>query len=85
MGTVPHPRGCPHFFLVTGEEWGLPRDPGAVPIPLRAYRTIMVQQRVHQQSFRERVIAAYRQSCAVCRLHRPELLEAAHILPDRHP
>jgi putative restriction endonuclease len=28
---------------------------------------------------------AYRECCAVCRLHHPELLEAAHILPDRHP
>ncbi|MGB7622474.1 MAG: HNH endonuclease signature motif containing protein, partial [Terriglobia bacterium] len=26
-----------------------------------------------------------RQSCAVCRLHHTELLEAAHILPDGHP
>ena len=58
---------------------------GAVPIFPRAYRTITVQQRLHQQSSRDRVIEAYRQSCAVCRLHHTELLEAAHILPDGHP
>jgi putative restriction endonuclease len=52
---------------------------------VRAYRTITVQQRLHQQSFHDRVIEAYRQSCAVCRLHHTELLDAAHILPDSHP
>jgi putative restriction endonuclease len=60
------------------------RDRGE-SIVSRAYRTITVQQRLHQQSFRDRVIEAYRQSCAVCRLHHTELLEAAHILPDGHP
>jgi len=56
---------------VTGRdrEWGLSRFPGAVPISPRAYRTVTVQHRLHQQSFRDRVIEAYRQSCAVCRLH----------------
>ena len=34
----------------------------------------------------KRVIRAYRTNCAVCRLHaHPELLDAAHILPDGHP
>jgi putative restriction endonuclease len=41
-----------------------------------------VRQRLHQASFRERVLAAYRQQCALCRLRHPELLEAAHIIPD---
>ena len=40
---------------------------------------------MHQQSFRYRVIQAYRQCCAVCRLRHPRLLDAAHILPDGHP
>jgi putative restriction endonuclease len=60
------------------------RDRGETSVA-RAYRTITVQHRLHQQSFRERVIEAYRQSCAICRLHHTELLEAAHILPDGHP
>jgi len=51
----------------------------------RSYTTVSVQHRLHQQSFRMRVIQAYRQCCAICRLKHAELLEAAHILPDSHP
>jgi putative restriction endonuclease len=40
--------------------------------------------RLHQKSFRLRVLRAYRERCAICRLGHQELLEAAHILPDRH-
>lgn len=50
----------------------------------RAYVTRQVRQRVHQADFRIRVIAAYREMCAVCRLKHKELLDAAHILPDTH-
>ena len=32
-----------------------------------------------------RVLAAYRQMCAMCRLRHVELLDAAHILPDSDP
>jgi putative restriction endonuclease len=48
----------------------------------RAYVTRVVVQRLHQRSFRERVLAAYREQCAMCRLRHAELLEAAHIIPD---
>jgi putative restriction endonuclease len=51
----------------------------------RAYVTVETQRRLHQQSFRERVLRAYREQCAICRLRHEELLEAAHILPDGHP
>jgi putative restriction endonuclease len=51
----------------------------------RAYLTIVARRRLHQQTFRQRVLRAYRERCAVCRLRRHELLEAAHILPDVHP
>ena len=34
---------------------------------------------------RQRVLRAYQQCCAICRLRHDELLEAAHILPDGHP
>lgn len=52
----------------------------------RKYVTRLVQRRLHQEEFRMRVIRAYRTTCAVCRLHdHPELLDAAHILPDGHP
>jgi putative restriction endonuclease len=35
--------------------------------------------------FRERVIRAYRERCALCSLRHQELLDAAHITPDRDP
>lgn len=49
----------------------------------RRYATRVVMQRLHQYRFRQLVVAAYRERCAVCRLAHPELLDAAHILPDR--
>jgi putative restriction endonuclease len=51
----------------------------------REYITVLAQRRMHQEEFRARVLSAYRDCCAVCRLRHSELLEAAHILPDRHP
>jgi putative restriction endonuclease len=51
----------------------------------RKYVTRYTRQRLHQQSFRQRVLAAYQECCAICRLRHEELLEAAHILPDGHP
>jgi putative restriction endonuclease len=48
----------------------------------RRYVTREVQQRVHQREFRERVVDAYQRNCAVCRLKRDELLDAAHIIGD---
>jgi putative restriction endonuclease len=52
----------------------------------REYATRAVLQRLHQQSFRRIVLSAYREQCCICRLKgHPELLDAAHILEDRHP
>lgn len=51
----------------------------------RAYITATVRQRVHQRAFRERVLDAYRDQCALCRLRHEELLDAAHIIPDGEP
>ena len=51
----------------------------------RAYVTRLARQRLHQLAFRHRVLRAYRESCTMCRLRHPELLDAAHILPDAHP
>ena len=51
----------------------------------RRYVTQLTQRRLHQESFRWRVLLAYRECCAVCRLRHTELLDAAHILPDGHP
>jgi putative restriction endonuclease len=51
-------------------------------IERRAYVTSTVRIRLHQRSFRERVIEAYHTTCAFCRLRHRELLDAAHIIPD---
>jgi putative restriction endonuclease len=51
----------------------------------RIYATEMVRRRLHQQVFREKVLQAYRTQCACCRLRHPELLDAAHIIPDSEP
>ena len=51
----------------------------------RAYVTRATRMRLHQADFRQRVIRAYQETCAVCSLRHRELLDAAHILPDIHP
>lgn len=51
----------------------------------RSYITATVRQRVHQRAFRERVLQAYHEQCAMCRLRHSELLDAAHIIPDGEP
>lgn len=51
----------------------------------RQYVTQVTQRRLHRESFRWRVLKAYRECCAVCRLRHTELLDAAHILPDGYP
>jgi len=51
----------------------------------RAYVTRTIRQRVHQVAFRQRVIRAYQERCALCSLRHQELLDAAHITPDRDP
>lgn len=48
----------------------------------RRYATAAVLVRLHQRSFREKVLHAYRHSCALCRLKHDSLLDAAHIIPD---
>ena len=51
----------------------------------RQYITTVVQKRLHQASFRERVLSAYQDRCALCRLGHRQLLDASHILPDNDP
>lgn len=49
----------------------------------RSYLTSTIQTRVHQRSFRERVLLAYQNHCALCNLKHIELLDAAHIIADK--
>lgn len=51
----------------------------------RRYITSTIKIRLHQKSFRLRVIDAYRSQCALCKLKHFELLDAAHIIPDSEP
>jgi putative restriction endonuclease len=49
----------------------------------RRYATRQFQQRLHQSAFRELVLRAYQRHCGICKLRHDQLLEAAHIVPDR--
>ncbi len=71
------------FTISLGAEPALGGDAGAGS--RRAYVTQERLVRVHQAQFRQRVLDAYRCTCAVCRLRHAELLDAAHILPEGHP
>ncbi len=51
----------------------------------RSYVTTVTLRRLHQETFRQRVLHAYQGRCAICRLKHVELLEAAHIVPDSDP
>ncbi len=69
---------------VLGMDLSLGLDAG-VQEARRQYVTALTARRLHQAAFRSRVLRAYRERCAVCRLKHVELLDAAHILPDSHP
>lgn len=51
----------------------------------RRYVQSITRRRLHQPLFRARVLGAYGNRCAMCRLGHATLLDAAHILPDGHP
>jgi putative restriction endonuclease len=75
------------FSVKVDEAWVLtglqPTDAELPETPLRReYATRTVRQRLFQAEFRRRVVAAYRQRCALCRLRHRSLLDAAHITPD---
>src|SRR2546427_4534155 len=77
------------FVVAIDDQIGAPaawqlNDPAALTAR-RQYVTAVVRQRLHQRGFRQRVLRAYQQCCAICRLRHDELLEAAHILTDGHP
>jgi len=61
--------------------------PGIAPVVAdearRKYVTRLAVVRLHQAGFRKRVLSAYRNQCSICRLKHVELLDAAHIIPDK--
>ena len=50
----------------------------------RRYALRVVKERLHQDSFREAVIAAYKGRCAISGLPEQRLLDAAHIISDKN-
>ena len=50
--------------------------------PERRYALREVKARLHQASFRDAVLTAYRGRCAISHLPEPRLLDAAHIVID---
>lgn len=73
-----------YFLVALGEEFRAVARAGIEGLE-KHYVERIVKQRVHQPVFRARVINAYRDSCAICRLNHRELLDAAHIIPDSDP
>jgi putative restriction endonuclease len=70
--------------VLTVQERDVPMVADARAIDIRReYVTVQAKRRLHQARFRLEVLRAYEQRCAVCRLPRPELLDAAHIVADR--
>jgi putative restriction endonuclease len=79
------------FTIQADEPWAVaaPNTPDLTAAPdtplRRAYATRLVRQRLFQAEFRRRVVDAYRQRCALCRLRHRELIDAAHITADTDP
>ena len=71
-----------HEFVVSFRESLFEGDATSVKDLQRGYIDRLTKTRVHQPVFRARVLHAYETSCAICRLRHPELLDAAHIIPD---
>jgi putative restriction endonuclease len=77
-----------HVVLTPGVMAGPPdeQQPLLTVDPVaRQYAVREVRVRLHQARFRARVIPAYRERCAICRLHESSLLDAAHIIRDADP
>ena len=67
-------------------SFGLPERDDLLSPPRaaeRRYALRVVKQRLHQDSFREAVIAAYSGRCALSGLREHRLLDAAHIVSDK--
>lgn len=73
--------------LTAQVAFGVPDQPLLTPpqnMLERRYALRAVKQRLHQASFREAVIGAYRGRCALSGLPEPLLLDAAHIIADKN-
>ena len=73
------------FTVLTEDLSAIATTAEVADAPERAYLAVLMTRRLHQSLFRIRVLDAYDETCAVCRLRHSELLDAAHILADKHP
>ena len=62
-----------------------PQSPGEIRELTKSYAISSVQRRLYEARFRNAVLDAYRDRCAVCGLHVRALLDAAHVTKDRDP
>lgn len=73
------------FALAADQPSAFMTATDAVTVVRREYVTRAVMERLHRQHFRRIVLRAYKEQCAICRIRHVELLDAAHILADKHP
>jgi putative restriction endonuclease len=71
------------YALAIGEDLRWATKGGDTSAIERRWVETMTLRRLHQPLFRARVISAYERQCAVCGLRHVELLDAAHITPDK--
>lgn len=82
VGDEPHRL---QFALAADQPSAVLTSTDQVAAVRREYVTRAVMERLHQGQFRRMVLRAYNEQCAICRIRHLELLDAAHILADRHP
>ena len=70
-------------FVVDAVSEGRLEEVRSIEESLKCYITVETKRRLHQPIFRATVIRAYGTRCAVCALGHGQLLDAAHIVPDR--
>lgn len=71
------------FVIAPDEVRGIVVPGTPIDENVRRYVLRQTRQRLHQPVFRATVLHAYETRCAVCALRHAELLDAAHIVPDR--
>ncbi len=76
--------GAREFVLSLVDTPSLIETSSPLEEQLRRYAVTETRRRLHQPIFRGLVMRAYGEQCAICRLRHTSLLDAAHIVPDRH-
>ncbi len=77
-------RAAQGFVVAMEGQQSLRPVDSPVEAVLRRYVRTETVLRLHQPVFRGMVLRAYEGQCAVCALRHTELLDAAHIVEDRH-